>query len=154
MTEQFDGLRLERGDTAHIAALIELERHCFGAAWTAEQYRNSLSRDGVCLFMAWSADRPVAYGILETIYDEGHIPSLGVIAPCRRHGIGTRVLDELLAEAMRRQLNAVLLEVRRANQAARSMYAASGFELVGVRREYYWDPPDDALVMRLRMPTV
>ncbi|OPZ87923.1 MAG: ribosomal-protein-alanine N-acetyltransferase [bacterium ADurb.Bin429] len=75
--------------------------------------------------------------------------TLAVRPECRRHGLGRRLMDGLLAEARRRGAEEVTLEVRAGNTPAQGLYASMGFLAVARRRGYYPDNSEDALVMRL-----
>lgn len=74
--------------------------------------------------------------------------NIAVRRDAQRRGIGRLLLEELLAEAARRDLRAVLLEVAADNAPAQRLYAGYGFEPIGVRRGYYQPSNTDALVMR------
>ena len=84
------------------------------------------------------------------VLDEAHVPSVGVAEPYRRLGLGRALVSRLLELVQAHGARFVYLEVRRQNRAARRLYESLGFELLSIRRDYYWDPPDDGMVMRLR----
>lgn len=84
----------------------------------------------------------------------GHQADVQTLAVARDHqgqGLGARLLDALLAEARRRGVGEVLLEVRAENVAAQALYARAGFERIAVRRGYYQPGGTDALVLRRRL---
>jgi ribosomal-protein-alanine N-acetyltransferase len=85
------------------------------------------------------------------VADEVHILNLAVHPDHRRAGIGAALMREALREARERGAGTVTLEVRHSNTWARRLYAAFGFEDVGVRRNYY-GRGEDALIMRLALP--
>jgi ribosomal-protein-alanine N-acetyltransferase len=70
----------------------------------------------------------------------------------RRKGLGTRLLDALLAAARETHSTSVFLEVRESNAAARSLYEKAGFNQTDRRKSYYTNPPEDAILYRLTLP--
>jgi len=75
-----------------------------------------------------------------------------VVAPgASRKGLGRRLVDSLLARARETNSEAVFLEVRESNLPARSLYQQAGFEIIGRRKSYYTNPPEDAVLYRLRL---
>ncbi len=75
-----------------------------------------------------------------------------VVAPAEsRRGLGKRLLETLVATARSTNSEAVLLEVRQSNVAARSLYEKAGFEITSHRKAYYANPPEDAVLYRLRL---
>jgi len=81
------------------------------------------------------------------IADEVHINNLAVLPSERRAGIGSALLDRALLEGDRLGARRATLEVRRSNDAARHLYERFGFRVAGVRRAYYTDPIEDALIL-------
>ena len=142
-------LRIDVATREDIEGILLVERHCFGAAWTREQYLNDI----VCCEASVGAvvrvgDEVVGFGSITCVNEQGYIPTLGVLATYRRTGLGSQLLQYLLAAASERGVEHVALEVRVHNVAARRLYEHHGFTSIGTRREYYQDPPDDAVVMR------
>jgi ribosomal-protein-alanine N-acetyltransferase len=91
------------------------------------------------------------YVVAWFVLDEGEIGNLAVVTDARRHGIGARLLDGAIAAVRTARVEALYLEVRDSNAAARALYASRGFAEVGRRREYYRRPKEDALVLRLEL---
>ena len=96
------------------------------------------------------AQRGVAgFALAWEVADEVHLLHLATRASARRRGIGRALLSELVEHGRCRQARLVLLEVRRSNHAARSLYESAGFRSVSTRRGYYADNREDALIMML-----
>lgn len=85
---------------------------------------------------------------MREVADEVEVLTLGVAPPLRGRGLGRWLLRLGLRQAARRGVLTAFLEVRPSNQAARRLYAASGFVLDGRRTAYYREPPEDALILR------
>jgi ribosomal-protein-alanine N-acetyltransferase len=90
------------------------------------------------------------------IFDELHINTLAVHPGLRRQGLASLLLRHVLEDAVRRGADKATLEVRRSNEGARKLYERFGFEVGGVRKEYYRQPVEDALILwrtSLRSPS-
>jgi ribosomal-protein-alanine N-acetyltransferase len=90
----------------------------------------------------------IGYGGLIAYDDEAHIATLGVARDRQGEGLGAVLLDALLAEADRRGIPEVLLEVRADNEVAQGLYRRRGFVEIGRRRRYYQPSGTDAVVMK------
>jgi ribosomal-protein-alanine N-acetyltransferase len=134
--------------------VLAIERGSFDNPWSSalflQELRIPFSRI-VVVRPAGGADEPiVGYLCRWFVADEIHVLNVAVHPAHRGRGIGTLVA-EALREARRGRADAMTLEVRRSNEAARRLYASFGFEEVGVRRNYY-GRGEDALIMRLALP--
>ena len=139
-----------------LPAVMTLERALFGPeCWTEELFWSELaqpeSRHYLSAYDATSTlgapDVLVGYGGLACYADEAFVQTLAVAPDAQRHGVGTMLLRALLAEAQRRGLHRVGLEVRADNDAAQRLYVRHGFDVVGRRRGYYQHSGVDAIVM-------
>jgi ribosomal-protein-alanine N-acetyltransferase len=93
----------------------------------------------------------VAYIAARLVAGELHINNVAVLDGFRRRGIGTVLINRIIAEARKAGGSVAFLEVRAGNQAAQALYGKSGFHMVARRRNYYAAPPEDALVMSLTL---
>jgi len=132
----------------HIEALEPIEADLFGAErWSAAMFWNELA-NGHHYVAALEGETLIGYAGLSVNGDEGWVQNIAVRRDRQRRGIGRALLEALLAEASRRGVKAVLLEVAVDNGTAQRLYDTFGFEPVGVRRGYYQPSNTDALVMR------
>ena len=104
------------------------------------------SEDGTC-FTALDEGKVVAYVIGRKIPPEAEIYRIAVDENYRRRGIGYRLLSYMLKCERGDGVESVFLEVRKSNIAARKLYRAHGFEDVDVRKNYYKNPTEDAIIM-------
>jgi len=146
---------------ADLPAVMRLEDELFAPdTWTEAMYRDELSRADTRFYVvaefdvggdedapAESPPVTVGYGGLIAYDDEAHIATLGVTRALQGEGIGSLLLDALLAEADRRS-PVVLLEVRADNETAQHLYRRRGFVEIGRRRGYYQPSGADAVVMK------
>jgi [ribosomal protein S18]-alanine N-acetyltransferase len=130
--------------------VLEIERASFPHPWSSalflQELRVPFSR--IIVIRPPTDATVVGYLCRWFVADEIHVLNVAVHPLHRRRGIGALLMDEALREARERGTEAITLEVRRSNAAARRMYDALGFDEVGVRRDYY-GAGEDALIMRL-----
>ena len=139
---------IERLRWWHIEALEPIEADLFGAErWSAAMFWNELA-NGNHYLVALDGDEVIGYAGLSVSGHEAWVQNIAVRADKQRRGIGRALLEALLAEAKRRGVHAVLLEVAVDNRPAQRLYDTYGFEPVGVRRGYYQPSNTDALVMK------
>lgn len=138
---------MERSDRSdrQIAEIAEIERQCFATPWTDDQIRNS--DDSTVFFLAKAEGKTVGYGGMYTVLDEGYITNIGVLPAWRRKGIGAKIVKQLIDFSIEKHLAFLSLEVRVSNTAAITLYEKFGFKRVGLRKNFYHAPKEDALIM-------
>jgi ribosomal-protein-alanine acetyltransferase len=144
-------LRIRPAISADVPALMALEKHAATAAhWSAEQYRSLFSAPSTRLILVIEGDAGVqGFLVARTLDPEWEIENIAIAGPARRRGWGTRLLGEFLDLARSQGAEAVFLEVRESNQAARSLYEKWAFVENGRRPGYYRDPEEDAILYHL-----
>ena len=131
----------------HLAALAEIEKACFHAPWSENMLREELGKG---LFLVAERDgQAVGYVGCQTVLDEGYITNVAVSPDCRRQGIGRALIAELVSCARAQNLAFVTLEARASNAPAIALYEGAGFGRVGVRKNFYTAPTEDAVLMTL-----
>jgi len=140
-------IRITDAAPEHIPQIVALEKLCFSLPWTEELLGTQLRGDGHIFLAALDGDTVAGYIGLMYVLDEGYISNVAVLPAYRRRGVGTALLDELERKAREARLSFLTLEVRASNAAARALYAARGFQVTGLRRNYYEKPPEDAVLM-------
>jgi ribosomal-protein-alanine N-acetyltransferase len=134
---------------ADLDAVVAIETESFTSPWTREMYLAEMRNVGIsfCCLARDEDDRVVGFCSFWRVVDELHINNLAVSTAHRRQGIGRALLVRVLEEGVRLGANRATLEVRRSNEVARRLYEGLGFSTVGVRRAYYTNPVEDALVL-------
>lgn len=133
---------------ADVDAVQEVERSSFPVPWPANAFRHELTQNRNARYVvARSGDRIVGYGGLWLMVDEAHITTFAVHPDHRRRRIGERLLQRLFEVAAAMSAEWLTLEVRASNLAAQRLYEKYGFRRAGVRRRYYSDNNEDALIM-------
>jgi ribosomal-protein-alanine acetyltransferase len=144
---------------------MSLERRCATAAhWTEEQYHQAFQGESVgrlvlvaegSLLIApdleTNSNKPpglLGFLVARHLAPEWELENIVVASTARRKGIGQRLLDALLGAARETNSGSVFLEVRESNVAARTLYQKAGFKQTGLRKSYYTNPPEDAVLYR------
>jgi [ribosomal protein S18]-alanine N-acetyltransferase len=130
-------------------ALMAVEEASFTNPWTREMYLAELEHPAASfLFLAKEpSGQVVGFCGFWRVLDELHINNLAVLPEYRRRGVASAILARVFAEALTLGAKRTLLEVRRSNSAAQHLYERFGFTVAGVRRGYYRNPEEDALVL-------
>jgi len=141
-------------DQSYCDAVIELEQRCYSHPWSPELIRGEFQKDvslRVALLApltAGSQNEIVAYCFSYLVEDELHILNLAVNPKFRSRGYGKQLLNRLLQYAYRLGARNATLEVRQSNYIAKRLYAGVGFEVLGMRKNYYRDNSEHALVLQ------
>jgi len=136
---------------ADLADVVELERSVFGEeAWTTDMLLGELRQQPATrhYLVAHDNGEIVGYAGLLGAGSQADVVTVAVAADRWGHGIGSALLEALMAEARRRGCTEVFLEVRTDNTRAQDLYRRYGFAEIGIRRGYYQPSGTDALVMR------
>jgi ribosomal-protein-alanine acetyltransferase len=145
-------MSLRRATTADLDAIMTLERTSFqGDAWSEATMRAELESEHTWYVVAEEAGRVVGYAGLRAPAGaaDADVQTIALAEGSRGRGRGRALLRELLAEAARRGIREVFLDVRDDNAPAQALYASEGFAEIGRRANYYPDGGVDAIVMRL-----
>ena len=144
------GIRLRRLSYSDLPAVISIERRSFPTAWSLAMFVLELSKpSGICL-AATDGDELVGYLVCSRYDEVWHLMNVAVAPERRRAGIATKLIEGLFQEAGTSL--PFTLEVRMSNAQAIAMYQRFGFSSAGVRRRYYHDNGEDALIMWLESP--
>jgi len=128
--------------------IIWVEQSSFRTPWTRGMFADELKNPEMAHYLVARADgHVVGYMGFWLIQDEAHITNLAVHPAFRRHQIGERLLYAILRMAKRLGAKRATLEVRAGNEPAQKLYVKHGFQVVAIRRKYYTDNNEDALVM-------
>jgi ribosomal-protein-alanine N-acetyltransferase len=132
-----------------LPAIIRIEQASYTMPWTEATFRGLLRRRDADLVVADAGGHPVGYAVAWSVAEQCELGNVAVTADWRGLGIGRALVLEILQLAASRGVREVFLEVRPSNPVAQRLYASLGFRLVGRRKNYYFEPVEDALVMRL-----
>ena len=143
--------QLRRMQEADIQRVMEIERASSELIWPERSYLFELRENDA--ERAWVAYEPgglvIGFVMLWLILDEMHVPNFAVSPEFRRLGVGFGLLGNGLAQGWDEGARCSFLEVRSGNTAARNLYTKLGYEQVSVRKGYYQDNHEDAILMNL-----
>lgn len=133
---------------AHISQAAEIERLCFSDPWSEKMLAEHLANPcSLTLAAVDGAGRLLGYVGLLAVVDEGYITNVAVRPDCRRQGVASSLLQALEARGRARNLTFLTLEARQSNAPARALYEKLGYIQAGLRRNYYENPREDAVIM-------
>ena len=147
-------MRVERiTASADLGPVLEIEEASFNNPTTREWYERELERPEVCfIYVLRTPEAPVAaFCAFWRVADQAHINNLAVRPDLRGRGLGSQMLEAIIVEARRLGAATLSLEVRRSNVAAQRLYLRAGFREEAVRKSYYTQPVEDALVLTLKI---
>lgn len=146
--------QVKQATLADLSDIAKLEKDSFAYPWSEEALKREIISTGSFAVVAKANDILIGYAMFMLMYDEIHITKIAVNPDFRRLGIGNLMLNALLETAASNNYFDITLEVRVSNQAAIALYEKNGFESVGVRKHYYTDNNEDAMIMWLHMKEV
>ncbi len=131
-----------------LKALIAIERRIFPSPWSIGLYMSEIAQPATrAYYVAYVGTELVGYAGMMVVVGEAHVTNIGVAPEWQRHGVGRRLLLELAREARARAAQHLTLEVRVSNIGAQTLYHEFGFVPAGIRKNYYAEVNEDAIVM-------
>lgn len=140
-------VRIEPMAGEHLDELVELEKKAFTVPWSRGMFEEELKNPLATYYVLLIDGRLAGYGGMWMVLNEGHITNIAVEPSLRRMGAGRRILEHLLSEGEKRGVDSFTLEVRQSNEAAKKLYLSCGFKMAGIRKNYYSDNGEDAVIM-------
>lgn len=140
---------IERTLSDHdLDAIVAIEEASFSNPWTRHMYLRELQNPDVSfLYVLRYPEQISAFCSFWLVLDEIHINNLAVRQDYQGRGLGTALLQHVLAVGASRDAERATLEVRRSNAPARRLYERLGFAVAATRPNYYASPPEDALIL-------
>ena len=142
-------MEIRRSVPADAKEIARLEEEIFSDPWTEASIISTISTEGSMCYSALSDGELCAYIIARQIPPEGEIYRIATHPDKRRRGIAVRLLSYAIKTERGRGLESLFLEVRERNTPARRLYTECGFVEVGLRKNYYKNPDDNAVIMLL-----
>lgn len=131
----------------HVAQVAALERQCFADPWSEGSIASELDNP-LSLWLVAEQDGAICgYIGSQTVLDETDMMNIAVRQDCRRQGIAAALIEELVSRLKERGSHILRLEVRESNTPAIALYNSMGFTQLGIRRNYYRNPKENALIL-------
>lgn len=131
--------------------VVDIEQNLFSVPWTKEGFLTYLMKKDTMFFVVEEKERILGYCSMMTVLDEGDILNVAVRSDRQKEGIGQFLVDSMLRMADMQGIRLVHLEVRQGNGTARRLYQRLGFKEDGLRRDYYENPVENAVLMTKTM---
>ena len=130
-----------------IREVWEIEKMSFSMPWSENGFKDALSMEDNILLVAEEAGRIKGYACTYVSFDEGELTYIAVLPEVRNTGIAKSLLNTLKEEALKKGVSHIVLEVRVSNESARHVYKQFGFDELGIRKNFYEQPVEDAMIM-------
>ncbi|QWC24793.1 ribosomal protein S18-alanine N-acetyltransferase [Bacillus haikouensis] len=129
-------------------AVMEIEHRSFSIPWTREAFYNEIEQNHLSTYLVVEDGECIAgYCGVWLVVDEAHITNVAVLPDYRGKGLGEALMKRIMEIAKQVGAHVMTLEVRVSNEAAKGLYRKMGFQDGGIRKRYYSDNQEDALVM-------
>ena len=133
---------------AHVAQVAELEKLCFSDPWSEKSVASELENKLALWLVALDEDAVAGYIGSQTVIDETDMMNVAVHPDYRRRGIAEALVNALVDALKIRESHSLTLEVRASNAPAIALYEKLDFQKTGLRKNYYRNPREDALILR------
>lgn len=132
----------------HLDGVVELEEATFSTPWSRMDFEKEIRENRLAIYyVAAEGGRVLGYAGMWHVVTEGHITNVGVLEEVRGRGIGSMLMEKMMETAREKKMTGMTLEVRMGNAPAQALYHKFGFRAEGVRKNYYADTKEDAIIM-------
>lgn len=132
----------------HIDGVLAVEEATFSIPWTRKDFEREMTENNLAIYYVAVADgKVVAYAGMWHVITEGHITNVAVLEDYRKQGIGDALMEKLEQVALEKEMIGITLEVRINNTPAQRLYHKHGYRAEGLRKNYYPDTHEDAVIM-------
>ena len=135
-------------DYSHVAGVAGLEKLCFSDPWCEASVASELDNPLSLWLVALEGNTLAGYVGSQSVLGEADMMNIAVHPDFRRQGIAEALVGELVSRLRDNDVHCLLLEVRASNEPAKQLYGKLGFIQVGLRKNYYRSPKEDALILR------
>ena len=132
----------------HVSQIAEIEKICFNDPWSENSISSELNNRLSYWLVALDEDMVAGYVGSQTVLGETDMMNIAVHPNYRNRGVAMDLVQALIAALTEQGSHSLMLEVRSSNEPAKNLYRKLGFEAVGIRRNYYRNPKEDALILR------
>lgn len=169
-TEDMEIIEIKKDQQQYISEIAALESDIFPDPWSEKSIRDTLENPQARIWAIISRQAPpcscastspehagkpqlLGYVIFYYVLDEGEIARIATSPQHRRQGVAVRLLEKMRAFSYEQNITRWLLDVRISNETAIHFYKAAGFAEDGVRKNFYANPPEDAILMSCEVET-
>lgn len=142
-------IKIEKMRLFDIPRVAELDKNSLFESWSEKIYEESLKNKSYNILVAKLGNKTVGFISMYCAVDEGYICNIAVEKSHRKQGIGTSLISEIITYSQNKNLKFLTLEVRESNIEAIKFYEKLGFEKFGIRKNFYLNPNENAIIMTL-----
>lgn len=132
------------------ASVVMVEEKSFSIPWTTSMVEDLLNNDYDFTWLAEVDGEVAGYCNFRVIAGEGELMRIAVLPEKRRLGVAKKLMDTLFAKADAEDIRPITLEVREHNEKAIALYTSYGFKIIGIRKNYYHKPEENAYIMQAK----
>lgn len=137
-------IKMIKATKENISDIALIEKSCFSIPWTEQSIEESVLNENTFFNIAYVDEEPAGYMSMQVVLGEGDIMRVAVLPQYRRHGIGKALLEDCFSS---NTLDRVFLDVRENNTPAIRLYESFDFRSIDIRKKYYANPTENALIM-------
>jgi len=142
-------MTLCHADPSMLPAILDIENAAFTCPWSRKSFEEAFDSEHITVYAVLAPDGTVVgFSCLMAYEEEGEILNIAAHPDMRRQGIGQMLMDAMITEGAEKGVQDFYLEVRESNAAARRLYEKNGFDPLGIRKRYYTNPVENAVIMR------
>ena len=131
----------------HLPEVLYISELSFPIPWSKVSFHKELQNVFAKYLVVLSDNKVLAFGGMWIIIDEAHITNIAVHPDYRGLGLGDRIMESMISQCKSQRVSAMTLEVRESNLPAQNLYKKYGFNEEGIRKSYYEDNQEDAIIM-------
>ena len=132
-----------------ISGVLEIERQCFSDPWSYEMIEKGLKSSLDTWLVLWE-EGVMGYCVFRIVADECELLRIAVRPEFRGRGLSKKLMDQMVFYSRQKDVKSIFLEVRESNDRARNLYRSYGFVEEGIRKHYYLNPCENAVIMVCR----
>ena len=142
-------IKIEKMRLFDIPSVAELDKNSLFESWSEKIYEESLKNKNYNILVAKLGSKIVGFISMYCAVDEGYICNIAVEKSHRKQGIGTSLISEIITYSQNKNLKFLTLEVRESSTETVKFYEKLGFDKLGVRKNFYLNPTENAVIMTL-----
>ena len=144
-------IEISEADFPELPEIAALEREIFPDAWSLKSLEETWKQKNAAIFVAKTKEGMAGYLIFYYVLEEGELARIATAHSVRRQGAASQMFRKLLDFCREQKITRIMLEVRENNEAARQFYGKCGFTKDGIRRNYYENPKENAVLMSVNL---
>lgn len=149
-------LEIRKAEKSELAKIAELEKEIFPDAWSVKSLEDTWIQNNAEIFIVFQKENHAdtemqGYVIFYYVLDEGEIARIAVSPSVRRQGVATKIYNHLVEFCEEKAIKKIMLEVRENNESAKAFYRKCGFQEDGIRKNYYDNPKENAVLMSVKL---